>query len=123
MINGITIIESTQVVTESILNFIVAYGCFLFIMIMCICIGIWRWAVDKVPLKRAQVWIIIGVTAGIIIGCLIGKFILPKPTDYTTVIKAEIEDNVTSGELREDYIILSQEGRYYRLEKIKEEGE
>lgn len=121
MIDGITIIESTQVVTESVLNFMVAYGCFLFIMIMCICIGIWRWAVDKVPLKRAQVWIIIGVAAGIIIGCLIGKIILPMPTNYTTVLKVELEDSVTIGELREDYIITKQEGNYYYLEKKEEE--
>ena len=121
MIDGITIIESTQVVTESVLNFMVAYGCFLFIMIMCICIGIWRWTVDKVPLKRAQVWIIIGVTAGIIIGCLIGKFILPTPTNYTTVFKVKLDDSVTIGELREDYIILEQDGKYYYLEKREEE--
>jgi hypothetical protein len=121
MIEGITVLESTQIVTDSVLNFLVAYGCFLFIMIMCICIGIWRWAVDKIPFKRAQIWIAIGLTAGITIGCLVGKFVLPTPVEYTTILKTEIEDKVTIGELKEYYIITKQEGNYYYLEKREEE--
>ncbi len=121
---GITILESELVVTDSILNFMVAYGCFLFIMIMCICIGIWRWTVDKVPLKKAKFWIIGGIAAGVIIGCLVGKFIMPKPTDWATILKVEIDDDVTIGELKDDYIIIKQDGKYFYLEKIdKEENE
>ena len=121
LIDGMTLIEANTVVSDSMLNFMVAYGVFLIIMVSCICIGIWRWAVDKVPLKKVQYWIIGGLAGGIIIGCLVGKFIMPKPTDWTTILKVELEDSVTIGELREDYIILEQDGKYYYLEKKEEE--
>ena len=123
MIDGITIIEANSVVTDSVLNFMGAYGCFLFIMVSCICIGIWRWTVDKVPFKRAKVWIAIGVIGGILIGCLVGKFVLPKPTDYTTIYKVELSDDLNFGEFKQYYKINEQQGRYYYIEEIKKEEE
>ena len=122
LMDGVTIIDSNIVVAESMLNFMVAYACFLFIMIACICMGIWRWRVDKIPLKRAKAWIWIGLIGGIIIGCLIGKFVLPKTTDYKTIFKVQIEDNVTIGDITEDYIILEQDGNYFYLEEIEDEN-
>ena len=123
MIDGITIIEATSVVTDSVLNFMVAYGCFLFITIMCICIGFWRWTVDKVPFKRAKVWIIIGLIGGILIGCLVGKFVLPTPTDYTTIYKVELSDDLDFGEFKQRYKINKQQGMYYYIEEIAKEEE
>jgi hypothetical protein len=121
MLDGITVISSSQVVTDTMLNLVVAYGCFLFIMIMCICVGIWRYFVDKVPFKRAKVWIFIGIAAGLLIGCLIGLFVMPEPTEYITVLKVQLDDSVTIGDLKEYYIINKQDGNYYYLESIKEE--
>jgi hypothetical protein len=121
MLDGITIISSSQVVTDTMLNLVVAYGCFLFIMIMCICVGIWRYFVDKIPFKRAKIWIFVGLAAGLLIGCLIGKFVMPEPTEYTTVLKVQLDDSITIGDLREHYIINRQDGNYYYLESIKEE--
>lgn len=123
LIDGMTIIESNQVVTDSILNFMVAYGVFLIIMTSCICIGFWRWGVDKVPFKKAKTWIGIGIVGGVLIGCLVGKFIMPKPTDWATILKVELDDSITIGELREDYIILEQKGKYYYLERKEDEDE
>jgi hypothetical protein len=123
LIDGMTLVESNTIVSDSVLNFMVAYGVFLIIMTSCICIGFWRWTVDKVPFKKVKFWIIGGVAGGIIIGCLVGKFIMPKPTDWTTILKVELDDSVTIGELREDYIMLEQDGKYYYLERIDKEEE
>jgi hypothetical protein len=121
MLDGITVIDVVSKFPDGATNFLTAYGCFLFVVAMCICIGLWRWRMDKVPLKKARVWILIGVSFGFLMGCVAVKFFATTPFKQATIYKVELSDDLNFGEFKSRYKINSQEGQYYYIEEIEVE--
>lgn len=117
MIDGITILNSFEVVSKTAFN----WGGF--------CIGAIIGTVVAVALSLIDTYsiseyffklAIIGVFAGGLFGFLGGWTIYPKPVEYESQWEVTIDENVSMNEFYSKYEVVEQRGEIYVIKEKKE---